>query len=203
MNWRRPPCRPGGRQLSPARPPGHRCRRGRRSKLASNSGVSAGGEAAAGASLRPKGSRAIAGLSIAFRIRTMRGLGAMAESGAAAGADVSLDLWADTRRTLAAARLCRRDSRNSARVSALWRACIRARAAAGFTLLRGCVLRRRGTRSFGDLHRCAIRMAKGDDTRNTKRTCDAPEQQGARRNAQLAAQTRRGRKQAEFGMKVA
>ena len=53
-----------------------------------DSGVSAGGEAAAGASLRPKGSRAIAGLSTAFRIRTMRGLGAMAD----AGADVSLDL---------------------------------------------------------------------------------------------------------------
>ena len=56
-----------------------------------DSGVSAGGEAAAGASLRPKGSRAIAGLSTAFRIRTMRGWGAMAD----AGADVSLD-WAGT-----------------------------------------------------------------------------------------------------------
>ena len=55
-------------------------------------GVSAGGAAAAGASLRPNGSRAIAGLSTAFRIRTMRALGAMAE----AGADVSLDVWADT-----------------------------------------------------------------------------------------------------------
>ena len=57
-----------------------------------DSGVSAGGAAAAGASLRPNGSRAIAGLSTAFRIRTMRALGAMAE----AGADVSLDVWADT-----------------------------------------------------------------------------------------------------------
>jgi hypothetical protein len=57
-----------------------------------DSGVPAGGAAAAGASLRPNGSRAIAGLSTAFRIRTMRALGAMAE----AGADVSLDVWADT-----------------------------------------------------------------------------------------------------------
>ena len=61
-----------------------------------DSGVSAGGAAAAGASLRPNGSRAIAGLSTAFRIRTMRGLGAMAEAGAPAGSDVSLGLWADT-----------------------------------------------------------------------------------------------------------
>jgi hypothetical protein len=46
-------------------------------------------------------------------------------------------------------------------------------------------------------------MAKGDDTRNTKRTRDAPEHQETRRNAQLAAQTRGGREQPELGMEVA
>ena len=83
------------------------------------------------------------------------------------------------------------------------RASIRARVAAGVTLLGGCRLGRCGSWSFGDLHRCAVRMAKGDDTRNTKRTRDAPEHQGTRRNAQLASQTRGGRKQPELGMEVA
>ena len=83
------------------------------------------------------------------------------------------------------------------------RASIRARVAAGVTLLGGCRLGRCGSWSCGDLHRCAVRMAKGDDTRNTKRTRDAPEHQGTRRNAQLAAQTRGGRKQPELGMEVA
>ena len=46
-----------------------------------------------GGSLRPNGSRAIGGLSTAFRTRTTRALGAMAGAGATAGADVSLDLW--------------------------------------------------------------------------------------------------------------
>src|SRR6478735_1452993 len=59
-------------------------------------GSAGGGEAAAVASLRPNGSRAIGGLSTAFRIRTIRALGAMADAGTTAGADVSLDLdlWA-------------------------------------------------------------------------------------------------------------
>ena len=57
-------------------------------------GSAGGGEAAAGASLRPNGSLAIGGLSTAFRIRTIRALGAMADAGATAGADVSPDLWA-------------------------------------------------------------------------------------------------------------
>ena len=48
------------------------------------------------------------------------------------------------------------------------RARIRTRAAAGTTLL-GC----RGMRSFGDLHRCVVRMAKGDDTGYAKRSRDA------------------------------
>ena len=57
-------------------------------------GSAGGGEAAAVASLRPNGSRAIGALSTAFRIRTIRALGAMADAGTTAGADVSLDLWA-------------------------------------------------------------------------------------------------------------
>ena len=141
-----------------------------------DSGVSAGGEAAAGASLRPKGSRAIAGLSTAFRIRTMRGWGAMAD----AGADVSLD-WAGT-----SADACGRGAVPADSLGAD-RARIRARAAAALNRLRGCLLRRRGMRTFGDLRRCAVRMAKGDDAGYAKRARDAPEQQGDRRNAQLAA----------------
>ena len=74
-------------------------------------GSAGGGEAAAVASLRPNGSRAIGGLSTAFRIRTIRALGAMADAGTTAGADVSLDSGRARRRTLEAARLCRRDSR--------------------------------------------------------------------------------------------
>jgi hypothetical protein len=42
-------------------------------------------------------------------------------------------------------------------------------------------------RSFGDLHRGAVRMAKGDAAGYAKCARDAPEQQGDRRNAQLAA----------------
>jgi hypothetical protein len=59
-------------------------------------GSAGGGETAAGTSLRPNGSLAIGGLSTAFRIRTIRALGAMADAGATAGADVSLDLWTGT-----------------------------------------------------------------------------------------------------------
>src|SRR4051812_21875592 len=55
-------------------------------------GSAGGGAAAAVVSLRPIGSRAIGGLSTAFRIRTIRALGAMADAGATAGADVSLAL---------------------------------------------------------------------------------------------------------------
>src|SRR3954464_3544582 len=57
---------------------------------------SAGSEAAAGASPLPRGIRAIGGLSTAFRIRTIRTLGAMADAGATSGGDVSLDRWAGT-----------------------------------------------------------------------------------------------------------
>ena len=98
MNWQRPPGRPGGRQLSPARPPGRRCRRGRRSRLASIWAYRPA-EAAAGASLRPKGTLAIAGLSTVFRIRTMRALGATSD----AGARTSRSCMGDLRRTLAGA----------------------------------------------------------------------------------------------------
>jgi hypothetical protein len=56
-------------------------------------------DAVAGASLRPNGSRAIGELSTVFRIRTIRGLGAIADAAAAACADVwpdaSLDVLLD------------------------------------------------------------------------------------------------------------
>ena len=131
-----------------------------------DSGVSAGGAAAAGASLRPKGSRAIAGLSIALpdpHHAWFGGDGGFRRGGRRGCLAGSLNghLGGGLRPCGCAGLIL---GTGGARVRATGGACIRARAAAGVTLSRGCVRGRCGTRSFGDLHRCAVRMAKGDDT---------------------------------------
>jgi hypothetical protein len=95
-------------------------------KACGDSRGSPGSDAAAGASLRPNGSRAIGGLSTVFRIRTIRGLGAIADPGATACADVSLDSWTCTSADASGAILPARISGMVAGESALGlvRACV-------------------------------------------------------------------------------